>query len=118
MLPRQPLRFLLADFRAEQLREQEGAGKTNARLNSSEARNRADELQARLQKRFEEIRRERQLAPLPLVVLGGLLVAPIGLIRAIHGLAGCGKTPDRTNTYRCRRHFVDARNKSGHDGFL
>jgi SNF2 family DNA or RNA helicase len=75
------------DFRAEQLKDQERAGKTNARLNSGEARKRADELQARLQKRMEEIQRERQLAPLPPVVLGGLLVAPIGLIQAIGGLS-------------------------------
>jgi len=73
------------DFRAEQLKEQERAGKANARLNSGEARKRADELQARLQRRMEEIKRERQLAPLPPVVLGGLLVAPVGLIRAMGG---------------------------------
>jgi SNF2 family DNA or RNA helicase len=74
------------DFRAEQLKEQERAGKSNARLNSSEVRKRADELQARLQKRMEDIKRERQLAPLPPVVLGGVLVAPLGLIRTIRGL--------------------------------
>lgn len=73
------------DFRAEQLKEQERADKANARLNSGEARKRADELQARLQRRIEEIKRERQLAPLPPVVLGGLLVAPMGLIRAMGG---------------------------------
>ena len=73
------------DFRAEQIKEQERAGKANARLNSGEARKRADELQARLQRRMEEIKRERQLAPLPPVVLGGLLVAPIGLVRAMGG---------------------------------
>jgi superfamily II DNA or RNA helicase len=75
------------DFRAEQLKEQERAGKANARLNSGEARKRADELQARLQRRMEEIKRERQLAPLPPVVLGGVLVVPIGLIRTIGGQA-------------------------------
>jgi superfamily II DNA or RNA helicase len=75
------------DFRAEQLKEQERAGKANARLNSGEARKRADELQARLQRRMEEIKRERQLAPLPPVVFGGLLVAPIGLIRVMGGQA-------------------------------
>jgi SNF2 family DNA or RNA helicase len=74
------------DFRAEQLKEQERAGKANARLNSGEARKRADDLQARLQKRLEEIKRERQLAPLPPVVLGGVLVVPLGLIRAICGI--------------------------------
>ena len=75
------------DFRAEQLKEQERAGKANARLNSGEARKRADELQARLQKRMEDIKRERQLAPLPPVALGGLLVVPIGLIRAMRRAA-------------------------------
>jgi superfamily II DNA/RNA helicase len=74
------------DFRAEQLKEQERAGKANARLNSGEARKRADELQGRLQRRMEEIKRERQLAPLPPVVLGGLLVVPAGLIQAMAGL--------------------------------
>ncbi len=38
------------DHLAEQLKLQEQAGKRNARLNSGEARKRADGLQARLQK--------------------------------------------------------------------
>ena len=46
------------DHRAEQLKLQEQAGKANARLNSGEARKRADDLQARLQKRLEELERE------------------------------------------------------------
>jgi SNF2 family DNA or RNA helicase len=74
------------DFRSEQLKDQERSGKTNARVNSGEARKRADELQARLQKRMEDIKRERQIAPLPPVVLGGLLVVPIGMIQAIGGI--------------------------------
>lgn len=73
------------DFRAEQLKTQEQAGKLNARLNSGEARKRADNLQARLEKRMEEIKRERQLSPLPPVVLGGLLVVPAGLVAAMTG---------------------------------
>ena len=40
------------DHRAEQLKLQEQAGKASARLNSQEARRRADDLQARLQKRL------------------------------------------------------------------
>ena len=73
------------DHRSEQLKEQERAGKANARQNSGEARKRADELQARLQKRMEDIKRERQMAPLPPIVLGGLLVVPLGLLHAIGG---------------------------------
>lgn len=71
------------DHRAEQLKLQEQSGKTNARLNSGEARKRADALQGRLEKRMEEIKRERQISPLPPVILGGLLVIPAGLIAAM-----------------------------------
>lgn len=73
------------DHRAEELKAQEQAGKANARLNSSEARKRADNLQARLQKRLDELKEERQIAPLPPVILGGVLVIPLGLIRAMQG---------------------------------
>ena len=73
------------DFRAEQLKAQEQAGKAVARLNSGEARKRADGLQARLERRMEGIKRERQISPLPPVVLGGLLVVPAGLVAAMTG---------------------------------
>ena len=66
------------DHRAEQLKLKEKAGKTGARLNSGEARKRADLLQARLQKRLEELKLEAQISPLPPVVLGGLLVVAQG----------------------------------------
>ena len=68
------------DHRAEDLKLQEHAGRPNARLNSNEARKRADILQGRLQKRMEELKLEAQLSPLPPVVLGGLLVVPAGLL--------------------------------------
>lgn len=73
------------DHRAEELELQEQAGKINARLNSQEARRRADEMQARLEKRLAELDREAQLSPLPPVALGGLVVVPIGLIAAMSG---------------------------------
>src|SRR5262249_16834813 len=73
------------DHRAAQLRDQEQAGKPNARLNSQEARRRADDLQARLEKRLAELNKEAQLSALPPVVLGGVMVGPIGLIAAISG---------------------------------
>jgi hypothetical protein len=71
------------DHRANILKDQEAAGKPNAKLNSDEARKRADLLQARLHRRLEEIARERQISPLPPVVLGGLLVVPAGLLSAM-----------------------------------
>ena len=73
------------DHRAEQLKLQEQAGKTGARLNSGEARKRADNLQARLQKRLEELKLEAQISPLPPVVLGGVLVVPQGLLNELQG---------------------------------
>jgi len=75
------------DHRAEQLKLQEQAGKPNARLNSGEARKRADLLQGRLQKRLEELKHEAQISPLPPVVLGGLLVVPARLLAAMTGKA-------------------------------
>jgi len=73
------------DHRAEQLKLQEQVGKAGARLNSQEARRRADDLQSRLHKRLAELDREAQISALPPVALGGLVVAPIGLIAAMTG---------------------------------
>lgn len=72
------------DHRAEELKLQEQAGKPNARLNSREARKRADALEARLQKRMTELDREAKLAPLPPVIMGGMLVIPQGLIQRLN----------------------------------
>lgn len=73
------------DHRAAQLRDQEQAGKPNARLNSQEARRRADDLQARLEKRLSELDKEARLSALPPVVLGGFMIVPVGLIAAVSG---------------------------------
>ena len=61
------------------LKIQSPISKANAKLNSGEARKRADALQARLHKRLEELKLEAHISPLPPVVLGGLLVVPVGL---------------------------------------
>jgi len=73
------------DHRAEELKAQEHAGKPNARLNSEEARKRADQLQERLRSRLAQLALEAQLIPLPPVVQGAFLVVPIGLLRAMTG---------------------------------
>jgi hypothetical protein len=41
---------------------------------------------------MDEIKRERQIAPLPPVVLGGVLVVPAGLLRAISGVPATSMT--------------------------
>jgi hypothetical protein len=73
------------DHRAEELKLQEQAGRINARLNSQEARRRADELQARLQKRMEQLDLEAQISALPPVALVGLVVVPAGLLAQMTG---------------------------------
>ena len=73
------------DHRAADLKLQEQAGKQGARLNSQEARRRADELQVRLQKRMEQLDLEAQISALPPVVLGGLVVVPMGFIAKMMG---------------------------------
>lgn len=75
------------DHRANQLKDQELAGKVNAKINSGKARQRADELQARLQKRMVELEQERRISPLPPVVIGGSIVIPIGLVRQLQPAA-------------------------------
>jgi hypothetical protein len=84
------------DHRSNALREQEEAGKPNARLNSNEARKRADSLQGRLQKRMEELAQEAKLSPLPPVVIGGVLVVPLGLLRKMQDAS----TPSSTHAPR------------------
>ncbi len=78
------------DHRAAQLQLGEAAGKPNAKQNSQEARRRADDLQARLEKRLGELDRETQMSALSPVVLGGLVVVPKGLITEMAG----GARPD------------------------
>jgi SNF2 family DNA or RNA helicase len=73
------------DHRAEELKAQEQAGRPNARLNSQEARRRADDLQGRLQKRMAQLDLEAQVSALPPVALGGLVVVPAGLLAPMTG---------------------------------
>jgi SNF2 family DNA or RNA helicase len=72
------------DQRAVELQLQEEAGKT-PRLNSARARQRRDELEARLRRRTEELAQERRVSPLPPVVIGGALVVPGGLLAQLKG---------------------------------
>jgi hypothetical protein len=96
------------DHRAETLKLQEQAGKPNARLNSQEARRRADDLQARLQKRMEQLDQEAQIAALPPVVLGGVVVVPMGLLARMTGrpLAAPKTTADTQASAACARAII------------
>src|SRR6202040_2174087 len=99
------------DHRTEDLKHQEQAGKPNARLNSNEARKRADSLQARLQKRMEELQLESKLSPLPPVILGGSLVVPGGLIAKLAPSAGAVSTiaaDTQASAARARKIIMEA----------
>lgn len=71
------------DFRAIDLREKEAAGKGNQRLTSANASRRAEELEARMQKRLTEIETERMISAMPPVIVGGSLVIPKGLLHIL-----------------------------------
>ena len=59
-------------------------------------------LQGRLQKRLEELKLEAQLSPLPPVVLGGLLVVPVGLLTEMSGREAGSATPSDTQASAVR----------------
>jgi len=84
------------DHRAEDLKHQEQAGKPNARLNSQEARRRADDLQGRLERRMGQLEQEAQISALPPVILGGVVVVPKGLLDGMSG--GRGGTEPAADT--------------------
>jgi len=73
------------DHRAQELKAREEAGKT-PRINSTMARQRADDLEARLKKRLELLEREKQLSPAPPVAIGGALVIPQGLLDRLNNV--------------------------------
>jgi len=73
------------DNRAAIFQAQEAMGKPNARQNWQKARERADDLYVRLERRNRELEQERQLSPLPPIVVGGVLVIPAGLIAKLTG---------------------------------
>ena len=71
------------DFRASDLKEKEAAGKGNQRLTSANAARRAEELEARMQKRLAEIDTERMISAMPPVIVGGSLIIPKGLLQLL-----------------------------------
>jgi SNF2 family DNA or RNA helicase len=106
------------DHRAEELKLQEQAGKPNAKLNSGEARKRADLLQGRLEKRLDDLKLEAQISPLPPVVLGGMLVVPIGLIKAMIGQTSTTPTlrvDTQISAARARGIIMDIERQLGFD---
>ena len=62
------------------LREQERAGRPNAKINSARAQQRADDLAERLERRKEDLEQARQISASPPHVISGALVVPAGMV--------------------------------------
>ena len=93
------------DHRAQQLREQEKAGGVNNRNNSAQAKRRADDLDARLHKRLEQLNLERHLKSKAPSVIGACLVIPSGLLAKIKG----GVTPTNSDPVDTQASAAEAR---------
>ncbi len=76
------------DFRSLDLKQKESAGKTNTKLNSQLAARRAEELEARMQKRLAELEIEKLISAMPPIVIGGALVIPQGLLNKLIDRSG------------------------------
>jgi SNF2 family DNA or RNA helicase len=94
------------DHRAQQLQQLEAAGRAPTRLNSQEARRRADDLQSRLQRRLQQLDLEAHITAVPPVVMGGVMVVPIGMISALQGQASAATKPVDTQAAAARAREV------------
>ena len=108
------------DHRAEQLKLAESAGRAGAgaRLNSGEARRRANDLHLRLRRRLADLKRNAQISPRPPVVLGGLLVVPRGLLDRMAGRSPTVDAPrpdTQASAARARAIVMDTERSLGFD---
>lgn len=71
------------DYRAAELKQKEEAGKENAKLNSQRAKQRAEDLELRMQRRLAELQNEKMISATPPNIVGGALVIPRGLINRL-----------------------------------
>lgn len=92
------------DNRVQDLRDQEAKGK-QPKMNADAAQRRADDLAARMERRMQELDRERQIAARPPRVTGACLVLPAGFLHA----GDDGNVADHAHeTQRIERIAVDA----------
>ncbi len=93
------------DKRVLWLKGDELAGKPNARINSARAQQRAEEGALRLNRRQEELARQRKLSPLPPRIVGAAFIVPERLLAK---LAGKPSPEHPVDTARVDRLAVDA----------
>lgn len=82
--------------RAVKLQGDERMGKRNARLNSDQARRRAEGAKERLDRRLEELEQAKNLNPQPPKALGAALIVPMGLLSKISGASAQSTAELRT----------------------
>lgn len=73
------------DSRAVELKEKEETGKVNAKLNAQQAADRANNLEARLQKRLSELEQEKHITSASPVIVSANLIIPAGLLQQLTG---------------------------------
>ncbi|MCY4258453.1 MAG: helicase-related protein [bacterium] len=86
--------------RALRLKDDELAGKPNAQINSAKARQRAEEAELRLNRREEELARQRKLAPLRPRIVGAAFIIPERLLATLVGTPPPENPIDTTRTDR------------------
>ncbi len=101
--------------RSEQLRLQEQAGKTGARLNSGEARRRAEELEQRLEDRMAQLERDGQVTALPPAVIGGAVIVPKGLLARMTGAETHRTVDTQASAAQARAAVMEEEKKLGFD---
>ncbi|WP_373069907.1 helicase-related protein [Gemmatimonas sp.] len=99
------------DAQALKLKDQELAGKRNAKANSARARQRADEAADRLERRRAELALERKLSARQPRVVGGALVVPAGLLAKLLGTAVPTNAADTERSDRLAMEAVMATEK-------
>lgn len=82
--------------RAVELQGDERRGKRNARLNSDQARRRAEDAKDRLDRRLEELEQAKNLSSQPPKALGAALIVPMGLLSKISGASAQSTAELRT----------------------
>lgn len=94
------------DKRVLRLKDDELAGKPNAKINSARARQRSEEAEDRLERRTAELNRQRKLSPLPPRVVGGAFIVPAALVSRLLGETASDDAA--VDTARVERLAVDA----------
>jgi superfamily II DNA or RNA helicase len=97
-----------------QLKSQQEAG-TQPKINPEQARRRIEELEARRDKRLEELKRELDLTPQPPVIVGAALVVPASLVGITTVAGGEGMRNDPATELAAMEAVMDYERSLGNE---